>query len=101
MRKVKPDPPETNDSEPPPSTADFKAKPRKPCSMYNVNPDVHIHELLCSVSESLASASVITLDLADREPGAGRNTLLGIVQIVMLAEISVNRALDQLDPRGG
>ncbi|MEZ1318547.1 hypothetical protein QIW53_21205 [Pseudomonas fluorescens] len=38
------------------------------------------------------------MDLADRETGPGRNTLLGIAQIVMLAEVSVNRALDQLDP---
>ena len=96
MRKAKPDSPDTDET--PPSAADIKAKPRKPCSMYSVNPNVHVQDLLGSISESLASANVITLDLADRETGAGRNTLLGIAQIVMLAEISVNRVLDQLDP---
>ncbi|WP_460120213.1 DUF6124 family protein [Pseudomonas sp. S2_C03] len=96
MRKAKPDSPNTDET--PASAADIKAKPRKPCSMYSVNPNVHVQDLLGSISESLASANVITLDLADRETGAGRNTLLGIAQIVMLAEISVNRVLDQLDP---
>jgi len=66
--------------------------------MYTVNPDIDVQTLLGCVSESLASASVITMDIADRETGPSRNSLLGIHQIIMLAEISVNRALDQLDP---
>jgi len=78
------------------SNADIRA-PRTPPTMFIVNPDVHVIDLLGSVSESLASASVITLDVADRETGTSRNSL-GIAQLVMLAEISVNRALDQLDP---
>ncbi|MBD9441414.1 DUF6124 family protein [Pseudomonas sp. PDM04] len=98
MRKVKPDPPETDTDEAPLSAADIQATPRTPCTMYFINPDVHVQDLLGSVSESLASAAVITMDLADRETGPGRNTLLGIAQIVMLAEVSVNSALDQLDP---
>ena len=92
MRKAKPDSPETETDETPLSAADIKAKPRKPCSMYSVNPNVHVQDLLGSISESLASANVITMDLADRETGAGRNTLLGIAQIVMLAEISLMSA---------
>lgn len=78
--------------------ADTKSTPRTPCSMYTVNPDIDVQTLLGCVSESLASASVITMDIADRETGPSRNSLLGIHQIIMLAEISVNRALDQLDP---
>ena len=77
---------------------EFKSTPRTPCSMYTVNPDIDVQTLLGCVSESLASASVITMDIADRESGPSRNSLLGIHQIIMLAEISVNRALDQLDP---
>jgi len=46
--------------------------------MFIVNPDVHVIDLLGSVSESLAPASVITLDVADRETGTSRNSLLGI-----------------------
>ncbi len=47
---------------------------------------------------TLASACVITMDLADRETGPGRNTLLGVHLIMSMSEISVNRALDILDP---
>ncbi|WP_433736586.1 hypothetical protein [Pseudomonas putida] len=38
------------------------------------------------------------MDLADRETGPGRNTLLGVHLIMSMSEISVNRALDILDP---
>jgi hypothetical protein len=30
--------------------------------------------------------------------GHSRNALLGIAQVIMLGELAVNRALDQLDP---
>lgn len=113
MPKVTPNPPEPNekpthdsaetqnpnlDDEHQAFLADTKSTPRTPCSMYTVNPDIDVQTLLGCVSESLASASVITMDIADRETGPSRNSLLGIHQIIMLAEISVNRALDQLDP---
>ena len=88
MDKLTPDPP----------NAVFHATPHAPSTMYTVNPKVDIQTLLGSVSESLASASVITMDIADRETGPSRNSLLGVHQILMLAELSVNRALDQLDP---
>jgi hypothetical protein len=38
------------------------------------------------------------MDQADRETGPSRNTLLGVHLIMSSAEISVNRALDHLDP---
>lgn len=100
MRKVTPDPPTVDDAgiaADPSSFADLRATPRTPSSMFIVNPEIDTQALLGFASESLASACVITMDLADRETGPGRNTLLGIAQIVMTAEISVNRALDQLD----
>ncbi|WP_449438130.1 MULTISPECIES: DUF6124 family protein [Pseudomonas] len=118
MTKVTPDPPNADSASPhqsfdtkkPDKAADrnveddhlsfanIRATPRTPCTMYIVNPEIDVQTLLGSVSESLASACVITMDLADRETGTSRNTLLGIFEIIMLAEISVNRALDQLDP---
>ncbi|MHC8356040.1 DUF6124 family protein [Pseudomonas sp. LB3P81] len=98
MRKVTPDPPNPDVDDVPFSTADIRATPRTPSTMFSVNPEVDVQELLGFASESLASACVITMDLADRETGSSRNTLLGVVQIVMTAEITVNRALDQLDP---
>lgn len=118
MRKVTPDPPKADNASAsenldPQKTdratdrdvdddhlsfADIRATPRTPCTMYIVNPEVDVQTLLGCVCESLASANVITMDLADRETGPSRNTLLGIHEIMMVAEISVNRALDILDP---
>ena len=46
------------------NTFEFKSTPRTPCSMYTVNPDIDVQTLLGCVSESLASASVITMDLS-------------------------------------
>jgi hypothetical protein len=80
------------------SIADIKATPRTPCTMFIVNPETHIQDLLGFTSEALASACVIIMDQADRETGPSRNTLLGVHLIMSSAEISVNRALDHLDP---
>lgn len=80
------------------SIADIKAIPRTPCTMFIVNPEVHVQDLLGFSSEALASACVIIMNQADRETGSSRNTLLGAHLIVSSAEISVNRALDHLDP---
>jgi len=118
MSKLTPDPPNnSNTSEPEnpetetleqtthrdcderhPCLSKIKATPRTPSTLFIVNPDIDVQTLLGCVSESLASASVITMDVADRETGTSRNSLLGVHQILMVAELSMNRALDQLDP---
>jgi len=110
MTKPTPNPPESpasenldsaNHHEDPdriPSAADIRATPRKPCTMYIIDPQIDTQTLLDDACVSLASAHVMTMDLADRTYGTSVNTLLGIAQVIMLAELSVNRALDQLDP---
>ena len=113
MLKTKPTPPDTdpalhsrnpdpeNHHEPTdriPSAADIRATPRKPCSMFIVDPELDTESLLAHACESLSSANVMTLDLADRTQGTSRNTLLGIAQVIMLGELAVNRALDRIDP---
>ena len=101
MRKVTPDPPDADKASPNESSetrdeddhhasfADIKATPRMPCTMYSVNPEVDVQTLLGCVSESLASASVITMDVADRETGPSRNSLLGVHQTLMLSLIHI------------
>jgi hypothetical protein len=37
-------------------------------------------------------------DLAGFLQGGHRHTLLGIAQVIMLGELAVNRALDNIDP---
>ena len=80
------------------SAADIRATPRTLCTMYVIDPQIDVETLLGDACESLASAHVMTLDLADRTEGSSRNTLLGIAQVIMLGELAVNRALDRIDP---
>ncbi|KAB0481038.1 hypothetical protein SAMN04490202_4843 [Pseudomonas reinekei] len=80
------------------SATDIRATPRTLCTMYVIDPQIDVETLLGDACESLASAHVMTLDLADRTEGSSRNTLLGIAQVIMLGELAVNRALDRIDP---
>jgi hypothetical protein len=79
--------------------AHIKATRRTPGTMFTVNPELDTETLLAHACESLASANVMTMDLADHMEGASRNSLLGIAQIIMLGELAVNRALDIIDPQ--
>ena len=95
MLKVTPDPPQ-DDACPNPALH-IMATPHKPSSMFTINPQIDTETLLAHACESLASASVMANDLAGFLEGTHRNTLLGIAQVIMLGELAVNRALDQVD----
>jgi hypothetical protein len=60
-------------------------------------PDVDTPTLLAHASETLASMNVMTTDLADQLEGSHRNVALPIQQLAVLAEMLINRALDNLD----
>ena len=75
-------------------------KPYRPSPFFTILPDIKSESLLAHACESLASASVMLNDFATYLNGPQRNTALGIAQIVMLAELAVNRALDNVDPQG-
>ncbi|MHC8316295.1 DUF6124 family protein [Pseudomonas sp. LB3P31] len=113
MFKVTPNPPDVDpqlsrenptsnnphkSAENPPSIADIKATPRKLCSLFTVNPEFDTETLLAYACESLASASVMASDLVDHLEGSSRNALLGITQVIMLSELTVNRVLDRFEP---
>ena len=88
MDKLTPDPPfET-------------ARPYRPNTLFMVVPDMDTESLLAHACESLASANVMANDFATYLNGPQRNTALAIAQIIMLAELTVNRALDNVDPQG-
>ncbi|MGE8145551.1 DUF6124 family protein [Pseudomonas frederiksbergensis] len=72
--------------------------PRKSSPFFCVSPDINTESLLAYACVSLASANVMTSDLAGLLEGTHRNTLLGIAQVIMLGELAVNRALDNIDP---
>jgi len=69
--------------------------------VFSINPNVDTESLLCHATETLASLNVMTTDLACELEGSRRNEALAIQQLVVLAELMVNRALDILDPPCG
>ncbi|MGW8463912.1 DUF6124 family protein [Pseudomonas sp. CLCA07] len=70
---------------------------RKPSTMFLIAPDIKDEDLLAHTCESLAQASVMASDFAGYLEGPHRNTAMAIQQIVMLAELAVNRMLDNLE----
>jgi hypothetical protein len=64
--------------------------------MYMVAPDIKDEDLLAHTCESLAQASVMATDFAGYLEGPHRHTAMAIQQIVMLAELAVNRMLDNV-----
>jgi hypothetical protein len=79
-----------------PSVAIMSA-PYIPNQMFLVNPKADTESLLANASESLASATVMLGDFAALLNGTHRKTLLGIAQVVMLGELAVNKALDNVE----
>ncbi|WP_207267222.1 DUF6124 family protein [Pseudomonas sp. FW300-N1B4] len=77
--------------------APYAPTPRRPSTMYMIAPNMDTESLLAQACESLASASVLASDFATHLIGPQRNTVLAIQQIIMLAELAVNRALDNVD----
>ncbi|MFJ2483970.1 DUF6124 family protein [Pseudomonas sp. NPDC087598] len=80
-----------------PSAAIMSA-PYTPNQMFLANPKADTESLLANACESLASASVMLGDFAALLEGTHRKTILGIAQVVMLGELAVNRALDNVEP---
>jgi hypothetical protein len=76
----------------------YTEKPRRPSTMFLVAPDAGTESLLAHACESLASASVLASDFANNLIGPQRHTAMAIQQVIMLAELAVNRALDNVDP---
>ena len=75
----------------------YTVKPRRPSTMFMVVPEVDSESLLAHACESLASASVMASDFATSLVGPQRHTVLAIQQVVMLAELAVNRVLDRVE----
>ncbi|WP_426206047.1 DUF6124 family protein [Pseudomonas sp. TWP3-1] len=75
------------------------SKPRKPSTMFMVTPNIDTESLLAHACESLASASTLASNFANQLSGEQRHSVLAIQQIIMLAELAVNRALDRVDPQ--
>ena len=71
----------------------------RPCPIFTIRPDVDSETLLVHAYEILASANVMATELSSILTGPTCNLALGIQQMIVLAQLSVNRVLDQLDPQ--
>ncbi|EJL97030.1 hypothetical protein PMI18_04491 [Pseudomonas sp. GM102] len=78
--------------------ASYTEKKRRPSTMFMVVQNADTESLLAHACESLASASVLASDFANDLTGPQRHTALAIQQVIMLAELAVNRVLDNVDP---
>lgn len=67
--------------------------PRKPSTIFVIAPEVDTEALLANACESMASASVMLSDFVALFEGPHRTQ-----RVVMLGELAVNRALDNIDP---
>ena len=81
-----------------PPTAQIMAAPYKPNALYMASPESDNESLLVDASETLGSATVMINNHITMVEGTHRKTLQGIAQVVMLAELAVNRVLDRLVP---
>ena len=73
------------------------ASTNEPEPMYLANPKYDTESLLANASETLGSASEMLNNFAAVLDTAHRKTALGIAQVVMLGEIAVNQALDNVE----
>jgi hypothetical protein len=86
-----------------PPESDLHSQPTKvtsnPSPIFAIRPDINSETLLVHAYETLASANVMATELSSNLTGPTCNMLLGIQQMIVLAQLSVNRVLDQLDPQ--
>jgi len=114
MKKHSPNPPDTSPDSPTgtpdlSSLADItepaiSARLRNPnrldpvSHVFTIRPNIDTSSLLTHASETLASLSVMSTDLACELESSRRNIALAIQQLVVVAELLVNRALDNVAP---
>ena len=85
---------------PPDATPDLQAKTTyRPCPIFTIHPGISSETLLVHTHETLASANVMATELSYRLTGPVCNMVLGIQQMIVLAQLSVNRVLDQIEPQ--
>jgi hypothetical protein len=80
-----------------PSNADIKATARTPSKLFSVDQEATNETLVVFLVETLASVDVMVHQLVDHLEGEARYALLGISNSIMVAEITANRVLDQID----
>ncbi|UII69579.1 DUF6124 family protein [Pseudomonas sp. HN11] len=89
MKKVTPNPP--------PSTTDDQPQ-LPPDVIFTVRPGLSTEAALSNASEMLDSASVCAYDCAEHLDGSSRKKVLAMVQMVEIAQLLVDEALNRECP---
>jgi hypothetical protein len=113
MKKVTPNPPESPSDPLDPVPLSEITEPAVSARLRNPNhadpishiftivPGVHTETLLSHACETLASLNVLITDLACKLESSNRNVALSIQQLAVVAQLLVNRALDNIDSPEG
>ncbi|WP_415840067.1 DUF6124 family protein, partial [Pseudomonas synxantha] len=67
--------------------------PNPPIRLFTVADSISTEDLLINLSETLASANALSCDLAFNLEGSPREELLGVAQLIELAQLLADRVL--------
>jgi len=69
----------------------IKPTPNPPARLFTVADGISTEDLLVNLSETLASANALSCDLAFDLEGSKREELLGVAQLIELAQLLADR----------
>ncbi|QXQ19433.1 DUF6124 family protein [Pseudomonas tolaasii] len=69
----------------------IKPTPNPPIRLFTVADGITTEDLLVNLNETLASANALSCDLAFDLDGSKREALLGVVQLIELAQLLADR----------
>ncbi len=69
----------------------IKPTPNPPVRLFTVADGISTEDLLVNLSETLASANALSCDLAFNLEGSKREELLGVAQLIELAQLLADR----------
>ena len=72
----------------------IKPTPNPPVRLFAVADGINTEDLLVNLSETLASANALSCDLAFNLEGSKREELLGVAQLIELAQLLADRVRD-------
>ncbi|MBI6907662.1 DUF6124 family protein [Pseudomonas palleroniana] len=72
----------------------FKPTPNPPIRLFTVADEISTEDLLVNLSETLASANALSCDIAFNLEGSKREELLGVAQLIELAQLLADRVHD-------
>jgi hypothetical protein len=72
----------------------IKPTPNPPVRLFAVADGICTEDLLVNLSETLASANALSCDLAFNLEGSKREELLGVAQLIELAQLLAERVHD-------